>query len=74
MDNRYVFHSTCFDKELFRREIILLDDNNIDYKVTNKAYKSQARAPLSGYFESDLLILERDFEKAEKLLAEMKVL
>jgi hypothetical protein len=68
MIKNYIFHSTCFDKELFRKQVICLNENLIDYQLINKVNKIQARAPLSGYFETEFHICENDFEKADQLL------
>ena len=71
MDNKYVFHSSCFDKEFFRKSLIILNENSIDYKTIEKSTKTQFRAPLSGYFEVEIHINENDFEKASELLNEI---
>jgi hypothetical protein len=71
MKKNYIFHSSCYDKELLRKQEICLNDNNIDYHLENKENKSQVRAPLSGYFETELHICENDFEKADQLLKEI---
>jgi len=69
MDKKYVFHSSCYDKELLLKRIILLNDNTIDFKTIEKSGKTQFRAPLSGYFEVEIHIIEDDFEKASELLS-----
>ena len=71
MKKKYFFQSTCFDKELFRRQLIILNENSIDYQVVNKSNKTSVRAPLSSYFEAELLVTENDFEKAEQLLSQL---
>ena len=71
MDKNYVFHSSCFDKEFFRKSLIILNENSIDYKTIEKSTKTQFRAPLSGYFEVEIHIRENDFEKASELLNEI---
>lgn len=71
MKKNYIFHSTCFDKELFRRQAIALNENSIDYQTNNKSNPSSARAPLSSYFEVEIYIAEVDFEKADRLLKSM---
>ncbi len=68
MNNKYIFHSSCFDKELFRKQIIILNENTIKYKIIEISGKSQFRALLSGYFEVEIHILEKDFEKVNELL------
>ncbi len=67
----YRFHSACFDRELFRKQVMALDENGIDYQVINKESRAHARAPLSGFFESEIYIYENDFEKADQLLKEL---
>jgi len=71
MKKNYIFHSACFDKELFRRQLIILNENSIEYQVDNKSNATSARAPLSSYFEADLFIAENDFEKADQLLSQI---
>ncbi len=68
MDGRYIFYSSFFDKELLRRVVMVLDENAIDYRTTEKSIKSHFRAPLSGYFEVEIHISEIDFDKADELL------
>ena len=69
MEKKYIFHSSCFDKDLFQKQLIILNENDIDYKVVNIKSKSPIRAPISGYFEAELHLLEHDFKKADKLLS-----
>jgi len=71
MRKNYIFHSTCYDKELLRKQVICLNDNKIDYHLVNKESQTQARAPLSGYHETEIHICENDFEKADPLLKEL---
>lgn len=68
MKKNYIFYSACFDKELFRRQAIALNENSIDYQTNNKSNPSSARAPLSTYFEVEIYISEADFEKADQIL------
>ena len=71
MKKNYLFHSACFDRELLRKQIIILDENRLDYKVVNMENHRHARAPLSGYFESEIHICENDFKKADRLLKKL---
>lgn len=71
MKKNYIFHSSCFDKELFRKQLIILNENSIDYQVVNKSNAPSARAPLSSFFEAELFVAEIDFEKAEQLLSQI---
>ena len=68
MKEKYVFHSSCFDKELCRKQILLLNENNIDFNTVVNENKFHFRAPLSGYFETEIYISRDDFDKADKLL------
>lgn len=68
--SNYLYYSTYYDKELLRMKTIVLNDNSIDYKLLPKSDHVHARAPLSGYFEMEIHISEKDFEKAEKLLSD----
>lgn len=68
MKENYIFHSTSFDKELLRKQIIILTDNFIDYKLVTNSVRPPSRSPLGGYFETEIHILEKDFERADKLL------
>jgi hypothetical protein len=71
MNKKYIYHSTCYDRELFRLQMIALNDHRIDFKVVNIESRAHARAPLSGYFESEIHIEENDFEKADPLLRKL---
>jgi hypothetical protein len=71
MKTNYIFHSTCYDKELLRKQVICLNDNGIDYQLVSKENKTQVRAPLSGYFETEVHISEIDFERANLLLKDI---
>jgi hypothetical protein len=71
MDKKYIFHSSCFDKEFFRRKLIILNENSINYKTNIKSENSHFRAPLSGFFEAEIHINENDFDKANELLKEI---
>ena len=42
MPKTYIFHSTCYDRDLFRKEEICLNDNGIDYQVEIKETRRQA--------------------------------
>lgn len=71
MSANYIFHSVCYDRELFRRQTILFDDSSIDYKFVIKSNPTSAKAPLSSFFEVEVYISESDFEKADSLLKSM---
>ena len=64
----YIFYNACFDMELLRRQVILLNDNKIDFQIIDIQSRPSARAPLSSYFEAEIHVLESDFEKADKLM------
>ena len=68
MKKHYIFYNTCYDRETFRKQTIVLDDHQIDYKIINKYNKSQFRAPLSVGFEAEIHILDDDFTKADLYL------
>ncbi len=69
MPTNYIFHSASYDRELFRKEEICLNDNGIDYQADIK--ESQAQAPLADYFEAEIRVSEKDFKKAERLLKDL---
>lgn len=71
MTTNYIFHSTCYDKELLRKQVICLNDNTIDYQLVDKETRTHARAPLGSYFEVEIHICENDFEKADLLLRDL---
>jgi len=72
MDKKdYLFLSTFYDKEKFRKATLVLNRESIDFQLINKASHASARAPLSVYFETDIMVLERDFDRAITLLEEM---
>ena len=66
--NNYIYHSTIYEKAIFRELLVLLDENSIDYKVFQKSNDGQFRAPLSAYFEAEIHVAESDFERADKLI------
>lgn len=68
MTKNYIFHSSCFDQEIFRRQVIILNENLIDFQIVNKSNTPSARAPLSSFFEAEIHVAENDFEKADLLL------
>jgi hypothetical protein len=68
MEKKYIFCNSCFDKELLRKQTIILNDNKVDYKIINKATNAQYRAPQSVYFEAEVHVLDKDFERTERLL------
>jgi len=68
MEKKYIFYNSCFDKEVLRRQTIILKDNRVDYKLVNKNTKTQFRAPLSGYFEIEIHVLDKDFDRVDRLL------
>lgn len=68
---KYIYHSTCYDKELFRTQALLLKENGLDFKIEAKETRIQSRAPLGGYFEVELFVEEKDFEKADLLLSNL---
>ena len=71
MDKKdYLFLSTFYDKEKFRKATLVLNRESINFQITNKAAHASARAPLSVYFETDIMVLERDFDRAMTLLEE----
>jgi len=65
---KYIFHSVCFDKELFRRQVMILNDHSIDFQIVDKSNATSARAPLSSFFEAEINVSENDFEIADRLL------
>ena len=67
----YIFHSTFYDKELLNKIVIFLDDNKINYQLVNIENHTQARAPLSGYFENELYIHKADYEKVDRMLKQV---
>jgi hypothetical protein len=71
MPTNYIFHSTCYDTELLKKEEICLKDNNIDYQVGIKKNTNLAIAPMSGHFEAEIRISEADFKKADLLLKDI---
>ena len=68
MEQQYIFHNTCFERELLRKQRIVLNDNGIDYKVDIKEDVRNARVPQIGYFEAEIYIHKNEFEKADPLL------
>lgn len=73
MKRTYIFYSACYDKELFRRQVIILNENSIDFKIINKSNPTSSRAPLSSFFEAEIHVAGIDYEKAERLLRQITV-
>lgn len=73
MKRTYIFYSACYDKELFRRQVIILNENSIDFKIINNSNPTSSRAPLSSFFEAEIHVAEIDYEKAERLLRQITV-
>lgn len=71
MKSNYILHSTCFDRDLMRKQIICLNDNGIDYKLENKEIIRQFRVPQNNYFEAEIYINKKEFELADKLLKDV---
>lgn len=72
MVKNYIFRSTCYDRELFRRLAIALKENSVDFKVITKSKDVQSRAPLSQYFEVEIHINEPDYEKGDRIMRELE--
>lgn len=70
MKRNFIFHSSCFDKELFRKQFLCLKNSGIDFKLVNKKNKSSARALLSSFFEAEIYFSEKDFDRVDQLLKE----
>lgn len=64
----YIYHHTCFEKELLRKQMLLLNENSIDFKVIDRGITTRHRAPLSGYFSAEIHVIYKDFDTANKLL------
>jgi len=64
----YIFLNTYYDKELLRRALIVLNQEGVDFRITDKSGRGSARAPLSAYVEADIMVLSSDFERASQLL------
>ena len=68
MNKEYIFHSTCYDRQLLRRIILEFNENTVEYRLENIADKSFARDPGGGYFETEIYILGQDFARADELV------
>ncbi len=67
-EKNYVFLTTFFDKEILRKAILVLKNEQIDFKMINKTSHGSSRAPLSVYIEADIKVLSSDFERAAEIL------
>jgi len=69
MENtEYEFLTTIYDKEELRITILSLSEGNVRFKINDKSNRSSARAPLSTYFETDILIDKSDFASAVEII------
>ena len=66
MDRKSIFYATVFNRELFRQQMILLNDHSIDYKVIDRSSGSDFRNLLRGYFETELHIAEVDYDRVDQ--------
>ncbi len=70
-EKEYAFLTTCYDKEILRRAILVLEKEHIDFKMINKTSHGSSRAPLSVYIEADIKVLSSDYERAAEILREL---
>lgn len=68
MNDQYLFHHTCFEKEHFLKELIVMNDHQIDFQTIDHSSRIQFKAPASGHFEMEILIQETDFDRANDIL------
>ncbi len=71
MLHNYFFYHTCYDSELLREEIFSLDEQHIDYHLANRRVKGKMHPPLSNHFEVDVLIHQKDYDKADTILTDL---
>jgi len=73
MDNqKYEYYQTFYDVIQFRKIVLLLKQKNIDFKIIDKSNQTNFRVPQSTYVEIELHINIKDFERTDKILAELK--
>ena len=70
--NQYEFLTTIYDKEELRIATSLLSEGNIRFKINNKSNPISGRAPLSTYFEVDILIYVSDYARALELIQKIE--
>jgi hypothetical protein len=68
---QFIFLSTFYDKEEMRQLIILLTEAKLIYKLIDKTNSGNFKSPLSIYFEMDLLVLNEDFDRANRIYQEI---
>ncbi len=69
MENtEFTFLSTFFDKEELKKATIILDKEDIKFRINNKSEQDHFRAPLATYIEAEMMVRAADFEKAAEAL------
>ena len=68
MKKEYLYYQTFFDIEQYRKAIILLKHEDIDFKVVDKSNQANFRVPMSTYIEIDLLVNKKDIDRIDKIL------
>jgi hypothetical protein len=68
----YEILTTLFEKEKARMLVLLLSEEKIDFRVDDKSTHGSFKAPLSPYFEADILVSGGDYSKAKGLLEKIK--
>lgn len=71
MVHAYIFHNTCYDRELFREEVTCLDKNNIHYHIHKRKNNRPSNAPVTDYFKVDVSIHMNDYDRAHDLLSKI---
>jgi hypothetical protein len=73
--NKSIFFSTFYDKEKLRQATLLLKHAGIEFQLIDKAQANSLignfKAPLSVYFEFDMLISDDEFDRANEILKEL---
>ena len=67
-NKEYILSKTYYNKLEIERVLVILSDNEIEYKINDKSNFSNFRVPQSTYIEVDLLIKVSDYKKAYYLL------
>jgi hypothetical protein len=67
-NNKYILYCTFYDLAEFRKSILLLQREGIEFQIVNKSNPMNYRVPSSTYIEIELFIKTYCFYKADKIL------
>ncbi|MCD6233965.1 MAG: hypothetical protein J7K63_02850 [Candidatus Marinimicrobia bacterium] len=67
-EDDYIYINTFYDFAFFRKLIVLLKQNDIDFKIVDKSGPTNFRVPSSTFSEIELWVFHKDLEKMLAIL------